>query len=194
VARRRVLTAFLCLAGFAAGAGASERTWGLVGLGGSTLGASAPSQGIGGVLAAGAFAQWRLTGALSLRAELFPVQIYRQRDGQHAWTATGRTWVPATAGCVLARVHTGSGLPHVFFEAGAGPIYSWTRPVPPGGTHGNFFDQIGAGLALGGHGGGRWELLFRYVHISNANLGRGGSANNPGFSFLTAGVAWSRRG
>ncbi len=170
-----------------------ETRWGVVALYGQTSSVSSSTQGFADVAGVAIVLERELSRLVTARLELYPLQLYGQPDAPAPQGAHDRATVPASAACVLARLRLLSkGRWAPFVEAGAGPLYAYTSPVPAGGTRGNFFDQAGLGVVFKARNGDRWEALLRYVHVSNADLGRDGRLSNPGVSFLAAGIAWSR--
>jgi hypothetical protein len=124
-----------------------------------------------------------------VRAEIFPAQLYRERQRPEADGPAGDVTVAASAACLLARYRWAEAADSGWFaEAGGGPFYAYSRPVPSGGTRGNFFDQVGVGTRRG-----RWTWLLRFVHVSNANIGPQRHRGNPGISFASAGMGWAFR-
>lgn len=153
----------------------------LVLFGGETFRGASPSQGAASFAAAGAAWEKRIFRRTSARLELFPVLIAREREHPVSTGLDGRRDAWASAACLMGEVALLGGPTRVAFEAGAGPLYAWAHPIPPGGTHGNFFDQIGFSATRG-----CWSAHLRFVHISNLNLE--GRRRNPGFSFIAAGA------
>lgn len=146
-------------------------------------------QGNAQFVGAGAFFEKPLSRVFDARLEVFPALLFRERARPEREGPSGRVTVLASAACVLARFRWRKDAPtSLFAEAGAGPFYAYSRPVPSGGTRGNFFDQIGVGARRG-----RWEYYLRFTHISNANIGPQRHRGNPGFSFASAGVGWAFR-
>ena len=144
-------------------------------------------QGDAQLVAPGISFEKPLSRVVEARLEVFPAQLYRERSRPEREGPAGQTTVLASAACLMARFHWSAGEHWSFFtEGGAGPFYAYVRPVPSGGTRGNFYDQIGVGL---GHG--RVCYLIRFAHVSNANVGPQRHRGNPGLSFATAGVSWA---
>ena len=178
---RRLLIAVVlgaCASRIAAGAG-------LVATGGEQVQGSSESDAP--FFGAGVFFARPLSRFVEARAEIFPVQLYREPERDRRDGGSRRSTVLASAACLLARYRFRDGGRSRFFaEGGAGPFYAYSRPVPVGGTRGNFFDQVGVG-----YGRGRVDFLLRFTHVSNANIGPQRHRGNPGVSFATAGIAWS---
>jgi len=118
-----------------------------------------------------------LVARFELGVELHPVLVIRQPrepsgEGRQNVLAVAADlilrWYPLPPGARVA--------PYV--EAAVGPCWS-SEPVPARGTRVNFLVEGGAGLVL--RTGARWSTVigWRWVHLSNANLG----ANNPGVNF-----------
>jgi Lipid A 3-O-deacylase (PagL) len=174
-----------CAFSFAGMAAAVEPQIGVVALGGWTTGRDTRVLGRGRLLTAGLtldLTRWR--GVL-FRLEAFPVQVYHEAHRQ----GVGSDRILATAVDVMARYRfreLGPGLAP-FAELGTGPLYAYERPLPRGGSYGNFFDQIGFGLARATRNGGLWSLVARWVHVSNGGF----QEPNPGYSFVAVGVGWS---
>ncbi len=159
----------------------------LVVLGGQKIQGS--GQGDARFAAAGVAFDEALSRVVEARLEVYPAELYRERSRPEREGPAGQTTVLASAACLLARFRlSGTARSSFFAEAGAGPFYAYVRPVPSGGTRGNFFDQIGIGLKHG-----RLSYLLRFAHVSNANVGPQRHRGNPGLSFATAGLSWSLR-
>jgi hypothetical protein len=107
---------------------------------------------------------------LELVLDLQPVMLIRQPNGHPL--GTGRETVPAAALDVALRWYPGPFAlgSRWYLEVAEGPFWSWHR-VPAGGTRFNFLTQAGTGLLF--PAGAGWTLLagYRWVHISNADLG-----------------------
>jgi hypothetical protein len=121
---------------------------------------------------AGAFADVGkfISRKLELGLDLHPLMVIRQPNGHPL--GTGRETVPAAALDVVLRWFPGP-TPlgaRWYLEVADGPFWSWHR-VPAGGTRFNFLTQAGTGLLF--PAGKGWTVLtgYRWVHISNANLG-----------------------
>jgi hypothetical protein len=114
---------------------------------------------------------------LELGLDVHPVIWISQPQGRNG---EGRENVPALAVDVILRWYPGPLaarlLPYV--EVADGPFYS-RRRTPTEGTRLNFLTQAGAGLVW--RTGERWSTVvgYRWVHISNANLGE----KNPAWNF-----------
>jgi len=146
-------------------------------------------QGNAQFIAAGVFFEKPLSRTFDARLEVFPAQLFRERARPEREGPSDRVTVLASAACLLARYGWRKDAPTSFFaEAGAGPFYAYSRPVPSGGTRGNFFDQIGVGARRG-----RWACFLRFTHVSNANIGPQRHRGNPGLSFASAGASWAFR-
>ena len=78
-----------------------------------------------------------------------------------------------------------------YLEFADGPFWSWHR-VPAGGTRFNFLTQAGTGFLI--PAGEGWSVLagYRWVHVSNANLGD----RNPSWNYhaLVLGVRHPKDG
>lgn len=153
-------------------------------LGGDSIRNASPSQGGAALAAAGAAWEKPIFRRVSARLELWPALVVRERDHPIATGLPGRRGAWASAACLMGKVALLDGPTRVGLEAGVGPLYAWVHPIPPGGTRGNFFDQIGFSAARG-----RWSGYLRYVHVSNLDLA--GRQRDPGFSFLAAGVGFT---
>jgi hypothetical protein len=107
---------------------------------------------------------------LELGLDLQPTMLIRQPNGHPL--GTGRETVPAAALDVTLRWFPGPSPlgSRWYLEAAEGPFWSWHR-VPAGGTRFNFLTQAGTGLLF--PAGAGWTILagYRWVHISNADLG-----------------------
>ena len=183
---RRILLVALTAAAPPAFGGASRL--GAVVLAGQTI--NADFQGHAEIAAPGLFLEKPLSAHFSWRAELYPLQVFREGPGRlHRGDGGART-ATASAGGLLLRWRMAAAedrwVPAA--DAGAGPFYSYQRAVPADGTHGNYFLQGGIGLSRATSGGARWEILLRAVHISNAH---GRVPRNPGYTFWAVGVGWS---
>ncbi|MGH9443320.1 MAG: acyloxyacyl hydrolase [Thermoanaerobaculia bacterium] len=147
------------------------------------------NQGNAQFVAAGVFFEKPLSRAFDARLEIFPAQLFRERARPEREGPSHRVTVTASAACLLARYHWRDGArTSLFAEAGAGPFYAYSQPVPSGGTRGNFFDQVGVGARRG-----RWAYFLRFTHVSNANIGPQRHRGNPGLSFAAAGISWAFR-
>ena len=172
------------LAAFAVAAAASIPALGagLIATGGATIPGSSRLQGAASFAAMGVGWDKPISRRFSARLEVFPVQLFRERE-RPVGSANGRETVLASAACLLARYALVSSPSPLFLEAGAGPVYAYRRRVPPGGTRANFFDQIGIAWMRG-----RWTLHARFTHVSNLDLQ--GRNRNAGFSFLGGAIGW----
>ena len=121
---------------------------------------------------AGAFADAGMfvSKKLELGFDFHPLMLIRQPDGHPL--GTGRQTVPAAALDIVLRWFPGPSLLGAswYLEFADGPFWSWHR-VPAGGTRFNFLTQAGTGFLI--PAGEGWSVLagYRWVHVSNANLG-----------------------
>jgi hypothetical protein len=121
---------------------------------------------------AGAFADVGMfvSRRLELGFDLQPIMLIRQPESHPGGTA--RETVPAAALDIVLRWFSGPSLlgARWYLEVAEGPFWSW-HPVPAGGTRFNFLTQAGTGLLF--PAGKGWTVLagYRWVHISNADLG-----------------------
>lgn len=147
------------------------------------------NQGNAQFISPGVFFERPLARAFAARLEVFPVQLFRERARPEREGPADQVDVLASAACLMARYRWRLESRTSFFaEAGAGPFYAYSRPVPSGGTRGNFFDQVGVGARRG-----RWAYFLRFTHVSNANIGPQRHRGNPGLSFAAAGASWAFR-
>ncbi len=187
---KRALLGSCLVMGLAVGAArpaaaADDRQIGVVALYGWTTPRDTRSLG-GGELFNTALAldlgRWR---SVLFRAELFPLQVYREAHQP----GPGSDHITASAACFMGRVRLAEPGPgwELFGDLGTGPFYAYRRPLPRGGSRGNFYNQIGVGLSRATVASGTWSLLARWVHVSNARL----QEPTPGYSFFAVGLAWS---
>ncbi len=122
---------------------------------------------------AGAFADVGklISRKLQLGLDLHPIMLIRQPNGHPL--GTGGQTVPAAALDLILRWFPGPSLlgARWYLEVADGPFWSWNR-VPAGGTRFNFLTQAGTGFLF--PAGRGWAVLagYRWVHISNADLGK----------------------
>jgi len=131
---------------------------------------------------AGAFADIGkfISRKLELGLDLHPILLIRQPNGHPL--GTGDQTVPAAALDLILRWFPGP-TPlgaRWYLEVADGPFWSWHR-VPAGGTRFNFLTQAGTGFLF--PAGRGWSVLagYRWVHISNADLGE----LNPSWNYHT---------
>ncbi len=147
------------------------------------------NQGNARFVSVGVFFEKPVSRAFDTRLEILPVQVFRERARPERQGPADQVDVVTSAACLMARYRWREGSRTSFFaEAGAGPFYAYSRPVPSGGTRGNFFDQVGVGARRG-----RWAYFLRFTHVSNANIGPQRHRGNPGLSFAAAGASWAFR-
>lgn len=117
---------------------------------------------------------------LELGFDVHPLVLVRQPEG-HPGDGDDQT-VPAAALEVVLRWFPGPSplAAPWYLELEEGPFWGWHR-VPAGGTRFNFLTQAGTGFLV--PGGKGWSVLvgYRWVHISNANLGD----RNPSWNYHT---------
>jgi len=81
--------------------------------------------------AAGVYFAKALSRRIEARAEIFPVQLYREPERDRRDGTSGRSTVLASAACLLVRYRFREEAGSSFFaEGGAGPFYAYSRPVP----------------------------------------------------------------
>ena len=98
-------------------------------------------------------------------------------DGAKTLDAAGKLVLP---GVIDVHLHLGHGKDIARPRVADGPFWSWHR-VPAGGTRFNFLTQAGTGFLF--PAGRGWSVLagYRWVHISNADLGE----LNPSWNYHT---------
>lgn len=143
-----------------------------------------PTQGPADLGALAVARDFPVTGRLTIAAEFFPLLIFSQTHRVGPERTPERETVAAVALGLPAGFTVGdrSGDWLLRFDGGSGLFYGFSK-VPAGGTHFNFFNQIGAAVIRRLGSGHRIALGYRLVHVSNLHIG---GVNNPGLSLHTA--------
>ena len=138
------------------------------------------TQGPADMGALGVARDFLVTGRLTLAAELYPVLIFSQTHLVGPERTPERETVAALALGLPAGFTVGDRTRDwlLRFDGGSGLFYGFSK-VPAGGTHFNFFNQIGAVVIRRLNSGHRIALGYRLVHVSNLHIG---GVNNPGLS------------